>query len=402
MKLKNFYVYIYLDPRKPGSYDYGKLHFDYEPIYIGMGRGNRIEAHIKTCYTPNKKIHNTHFIGKLKHIIKDHKNPIYYKLYTNLSEKSAKRREIFLIKLIGRHDLGLGFLTNLTDGGEGTSGYKRTEEQRQHISNIKKGKPNYNKRGIKHSEETRKKISETRLKKHFSCSEDFKKKRSERLLGKTYEELYGKEKAKEIKLKQREKQIGHKSSTKGKTYVEIYGQEKTDQINKKRNESRISYKHSNETKEKIRKKRYHAVLQYTLSGIFIAQYKSIYDAKMMSGAKNISSVCLAEGGTSGGYQWRYKNSDKINYKIKPITVLKKPQTEEAKKRIKEARSKQNMSHLKKAICVFSFDGYFIKKFDSITEAKKWIGNNSVYYHLTLNKPSGKYIWVYEKDIYCGY
>lgn len=36
--MNEFYVYVYLDPRNPGKYNYDDLSFDYEPIYIGKGK----------------------------------------------------------------------------------------------------------------------------------------------------------------------------------------------------------------------------------------------------------------------------------------------------------------------------------------------------------------------------
>ena len=50
---KRFCSYIYLDPRKPGYYRYGKdlieniLTFLFEPIYVGEGFPSRIEYHTK-------------------------------------------------------------------------------------------------------------------------------------------------------------------------------------------------------------------------------------------------------------------------------------------------------------------------------------------------------------------
>ena len=41
MNDNKFYVYVYLDPRKPGSFKFGEYEFDYEPFYVGKGKKNR-------------------------------------------------------------------------------------------------------------------------------------------------------------------------------------------------------------------------------------------------------------------------------------------------------------------------------------------------------------------------
>ena len=45
--MNNYYVYVYLDPRKQGIYKYDNFEFNYEPFYIGKGKNNRCNRHLK-------------------------------------------------------------------------------------------------------------------------------------------------------------------------------------------------------------------------------------------------------------------------------------------------------------------------------------------------------------------
>ena len=119
--IKSFYNYVYLDPRKPGDYIYGDYSFNYEPMYIGKGKKDRIDIHLKKKYKHK-------FINKIKKIIRLGLEPIRYKLFESKNENLVLENEIKLIKTIGREDLGLGPLLNLTDGGEGVSGFKQSKE----------------------------------------------------------------------------------------------------------------------------------------------------------------------------------------------------------------------------------------------------------------------------------
>lgn len=82
-------------------------------------------------------------------------------LEVGLTWEEATKKEIELIAKLGRKDLGKGLLVNLTDGGDGSVGYKHTPESLDKISKSKIG--NKNCLGKIASDETRQKMSLSRL-----------------------------------------------------------------------------------------------------------------------------------------------------------------------------------------------------------------------------------------------
>lgn len=155
---ERFYTYAYL--RKNGT-----------PYYVGKG---------ENCRAYNKN-HNGIYVPPKERILF---------LKRNLTEEQAFNHEIYMIAVFGRKDLETGILHNKTNGGDGSSGRIVTESQkkkqsekmkgrkgptiseegRKKLSQIMKG----NKRGKPHTQETKKKISDSHKRKKLT--EEHKKK----------------------------------------------------------------------------------------------------------------------------------------------------------------------------------------------------------------------------------
>lgn len=135
----NYYVYVYLDTRKPGEYIYQDLKFDYEPIYVGKGQKRRCKNHLK-LRLQSKNI----FYNKLNKMIKEGFEPKIFIIKNNLTEEDAFNYEIQTIKKIGSIINKTGPLTNQTYGGEGSSGRIVNAETKNKISKANKGKKKWN------------------------------------------------------------------------------------------------------------------------------------------------------------------------------------------------------------------------------------------------------------------
>lgn len=161
------YIYIYLDPRKPGYFKYEceqiVLEFEYEPFYVGQGQGSRYTRHMNQSNlsaTGGNQIK----VRKLRHIVIAGFNPLDYVVFplAGLSLEESNSIEVAIIKTIGRIDTNTGVLVNLTDGGDGMTGNKSP------------------------------------------------------LKGKTYEEIHGREIAQKLKEQKRDRFLGDKNPAYGK------------------------------------------------------------------------------------------------------------------------------------------------------------------------------------------
>jgi len=149
----DFYVYYLIDPRNN------------LPFYVGKGYDYRMYEHewcTKRGKVPNN---NKHLYYKIKQILKESVGIIYKKVLENVVEKMAFDRETNDIKKYGRRDNGTGILCNLTDGGEGTSGYITSEKsKRKRRRNMPdqsgKNNPMF---GKYHSELTKRKMREKKI-----------------------------------------------------------------------------------------------------------------------------------------------------------------------------------------------------------------------------------------------
>jgi len=127
-----------------------------EVFYVGIGKNKR-----RVYSKSDRNKHWHHIVNKVGYSTQI--------IFEEITWEEAIIKEKELIEYYGRKDKNSGTLVNMTDGGEGIPGFKHSKESVSKIIN----------------------------------SEGFKNRKLVQVCkGKTYEEFYGEEKAKEIKEKQ--------------------------------------------------------------------------------------------------------------------------------------------------------------------------------------------------------
>lgn len=137
-----WFIYYLMDPLD-GQVKYVGFTYDCEKRY---------RAHIKEAMANKSKTRKNNWI---RHLRENGSAPLIFVLRVGFGDgwQAAEREEIALFRRVGSP------LTNATDGGDGAVGYHATPEQRQAMSERRKG--NKYALGFQHSEETRLRMSES-------------------------------------------------------------------------------------------------------------------------------------------------------------------------------------------------------------------------------------------------
>ena len=275
--MKKYYVYALLDTSKPGIYVYDDLVFDYEPFYIGKGTDNR-------HYHSSFDRHNSFKKNKIKSLNKKNIKVLSIKVFEDLNEQESFNIETTIIKKIGRRDLKLGPLTNLTDGGDGRTNIVVSEKTKKKISKTKKSQHLHN----KHTELTKnllKKINQGENNPFFgkNHTEEIKEEQSLRVSG-TNHPMWGKKHNEETIQKIRERRDAG------------VDQDKMIQLSKEVNSK--------------------SVLQFALDGEFIKEFFSIKDASIETGCSEsiIGKCCRGVIKKPRKYIFKFKNQESLELK----------------------------------------------------------------------------------------
>ncbi len=275
MENNKYYVYVLLDKSKPGIHKFNDLEFEYEPFYVGKGTGDRII----TTLIKNKSFYRTHKHNRIKSIKNRGYDIIAQKIYENLGNEESLEIEKKIIKLIGRRDLHLGTLTNLTDGGDGRLESPHSKETKEKISKTKKEQA----LSIPHTEETKNILREIN--------------KGDR------NPMYGKTHTDEVKEQQSLRVSGSNHP--------MFGKNHTDESIAKIKESRNKSVDQNELNRLSKERNSKSILQYDLEGIFIDEYESIKVAAEKTGLSEslIGKTCRGIVKNPRKFIFKFKNTD---------------------------------------------------------------------------------------------
>lgn len=120
------------------------------------------------------------------------------------------------------------------------------------------------------------------------------------------------------------------------------------------------------------------VYQYTVSGDFVAEYKSAHEAARVLNIQftNICKVCRGERKTAGGFGWSYDKHDSVQ----PIKT----------KRLGDG-----------TVLQFTKEGQFIAEYPTAAEADRMTGISRTTIGLVCKgkgKTAGGFVWKYKNDV----
>ena len=126
--ISGYYIYVYLNPLKPGTYKYGPLKFTHEPFYVGKGKTHRFISGMFNTSAQKDKRKLIHSIIKKAGCL-----PIVRIIKSNIdSEDKAFKYERKAISLIGQKHTKAGPLINNVGSGKGLPIKKElTEDQKK-------------------------------------------------------------------------------------------------------------------------------------------------------------------------------------------------------------------------------------------------------------------------------
>lgn len=168
--MEEFYVYAYCDPRKKCNKEFLGFCFEFEPFYIGKGKADRKLVHLEEFYFIMPKFENGEIglknvhrkLFRIRKIFNENFEPIINIVAEGCNEEESLKIENKLTTFFGLKEEG-GCLLNYKHGGSGST---LPEEKRIQISETlkegyKTGRITVWNKGVKFSDELRKKLSES-------------------------------------------------------------------------------------------------------------------------------------------------------------------------------------------------------------------------------------------------
>jgi hypothetical protein len=205
-------------------------------FYIGKGKNGRINEHEREARRPDTKQYNMYKSRVIRKMWKNGEEVLKEIIAYFDTEEEAHDYEMALIFFMRPY----GYLTNITDGGEGHSGHRLSEESIRKMSITKR---NAGKITL-HSEETKNKIRASLT----------GRKRSEDTVQKMREANIGKKHSEETRRKMSDKGKGREvtEEIRRKLSETLKGHVVTEEVRRKLSEAGTGKTHSEETRRKMR------------------------------------------------------------------------------------------------------------------------------------------------------